>query len=108
MISIRLRQRYRRLSYLMGSSRDLRPGMQGWMPLAWRASLNQSASYPRSLSSHCAFVRSSSRGCHAGIIAHLTCGHEEARRAAIGIADGVKFGVHTALRAADQAARLPF
>jgi hypothetical protein len=44
MISIRLRLLYRRLSYLTGSIRDLRPGMQGVMPLACKASLNQSAS----------------------------------------------------------------
>jgi hypothetical protein len=44
MISMRFRLLYRRLSYLMGSIRDFRPGMQGVMPLACRASLNQSAS----------------------------------------------------------------
>lgn len=44
MISMRLRRLYRRLSYLTGLYRDLRPGMQGLMPFCSSASLNQSAS----------------------------------------------------------------
>ncbi len=33
-----------RLSYLIGTRRDFRPGMRGLIPFSWRASLNQSAS----------------------------------------------------------------
>jgi len=44
MISIRFRRLYLRLSWRMGSVRVLRPGMQGVIPFACKASLNQSAS----------------------------------------------------------------
>ncbi len=44
MISIRLRRLYQRLSYLTAFLRDFRPGMQTFMPLPFKASLNQSAS----------------------------------------------------------------
>src|SRR3546814_13292744 len=44
----------------------------------------------------------------ARVIADLPGGHEEADRAAICIGDGMKLGVHAALRAADQASRTPF
>src|SRR3546814_12459496 len=43
-------------------------------------------------------------GC-ARVIADLPGGHEEADRAAICIGHGMKLGVHTAFRAADQASR---
>jgi hypothetical protein len=39
----------------MGLPRDFRPGMQGFLPLSFNASLNQSASLPRPVSSHFAF-----------------------------------------------------
>jgi len=48
------------------------------------------------------------QGRRAGIIADLARGHEEAERAAVGIADGVQLGVHPAFGAADQAAETPF
>jgi hypothetical protein len=35
-------------------------------------------------------------------------GHEEAQGPPVCIADGVQLGVHTAFRAADQAAEIPF
>ena len=44
MILMRLWRLQRRLSYLTASLRGLRPEMQGWMPFACKASLNQSAS----------------------------------------------------------------
>ncbi len=44
MISIRLRRLYQRLSYLTAFLRDFRPGMQTFMLLPYKASLNQSAS----------------------------------------------------------------
>jgi hypothetical protein len=39
--------RLRRLSCLMGLPRDLWPGIQGFIPLSFNASLNQPVSYPR-------------------------------------------------------------
>ena len=42
------------------------------------------------------------------IIADLACGHEEAERAPLRIRHGMKFGVHAAFGAADQASRIPF
>ena len=48
------------------------------------------------------------QGCRAGIIADLSSGDEEAQGAAMGIGDGVKLGIHAALRASDQAAAIPF
>src|SRR3546814_211256 len=44
----------------------------------------------------------------ARVIADLPGGHKEADRAAICIGHGMKLGVHTAFRAADQASRTPF
>lgn len=44
MISIRLRRLYRRLSYLIGFLRFLRPGMHGFISLSFNRFLNQSAS----------------------------------------------------------------
>src|SRR3546814_14831795 len=44
----------------------------------------------------------------ASVIADLPGGHEEADRAAICIGHGMKLGVHTAFRAADQASRTTF
>ena len=41
--------------------RDFRPGMQGVIPVACKASGNQSASYPRSANSHLALGSSSSK-----------------------------------------------
>lgn len=46
MISIRLRLFYLRLSYLMGFSRDFRPGVHGLIPFYIKTSRHQSASYP--------------------------------------------------------------
>jgi len=43
-----------------------------------------------------------------GVVADLPGGHEEAERAAVGVGDGVKLGVHAALCAADQAPEIPF
>ena len=43
MISMRLR----RMSCLVRLPRDFRPGVHGFIPLSFNASLNQSASYPR-------------------------------------------------------------
>lgn len=42
-------------------SEVFRLGMQAFIPFSSRASLNQSASYPRSLSIHCAAGRLSSK-----------------------------------------------
>ena len=56
-LSIRLRRLYRRLSYFTVFLRDLRPGMQGFVPLSSRVSRNQSASYPLSARSHSASGR---------------------------------------------------
>lgn len=49
--------RYRRLSYLTVFLREFRPGMQTFIPLSFKASLNQSASWPRSASSQSALGR---------------------------------------------------
>lgn len=43
-----------------------------------------------------------------GVIADWSRRGEEAQRAAIGVGDGVKLGVHAALRASDQSAEIPF
>ena len=51
-----MRRFYRRLSYLIVALRCFRPGMQGRIPLSCNASLNQSASYPRSPSSQSTFL----------------------------------------------------
>lgn len=56
-LSIRLRHLSRRLSYLTVFFQDLRPGMQGFVPLSTRVSRNQSASYPLSARSHAASGR---------------------------------------------------
>src|SRR6056297_194210 len=57
MISIRLRRLYRRLSYFTAFLRDFRPGMQTFIPLSFKASRSQSASYSRSPKSQSAFGR---------------------------------------------------
>ena len=44
----------------------------------------------------------------AGVIADLAGGDEEAQRAAVGIRDGVKLGVHTTFGPSDQAPEIPF
>lgn len=41
-----------------------------------------------------------------GVIADLTCRHEDADRASIAVGDGLQLGVHAALGPADQAAPL--
>lgn len=61
MISMRLRRLYLRLSYLTGFLRFFRPGMQARIPLSCNASRNQSASLPRSPSSHLTFGKPLSR-----------------------------------------------
>src|SRR6056297_3541837 len=86
MISIRLRRLYRRLSYFTVFLRDFRPGMQTFIPLSFKASRSQSASYPRSPKSQSAFGRLLS--C-AGVIADLSSRHEEPDRAALRISDGM-------------------
>ena len=48
MISIRLRRLYRRLLYRTSFLRCFRPGIHARIPLPFKASLNQSASCPRS------------------------------------------------------------
>ena len=48
------------------------------------------------------------QGRRAGMIGDLACGHEDAERAAVGIADGVQLGINPAFGAADQAAETPF
>ena len=42
------------------------------------------------------------QGRGAGIVAYLTCGHEEAQRAARGVSDCVQLGVHATFGATDQ------
>ena len=70
------------------------------MPLSFKASRNQSASYPRSASSR------------SGISADLPSGHVEPDRATFRVGDGVQCCVHDALGSADQTApfdrRAPF
>jgi len=52
---------YRRLSYFTFVLRCFRPGMQGRIPLSFNASLNQSASYPRSIDRQ-SFAQQTMRG----------------------------------------------
>lgn len=98
MISIRLRLLYRRLSYLTGFVCVFRPGLHGLTPLSCKALRNQSASNPRSPSSHCALRWEAYR-------AELPSRHEKANRTVLCIGDGMKLGVHAAFRAANQAHR---
>lgn len=74
--------------------------MQGLIPFCCRASLNQSASYPRSASIHCA-LQIIEQGSCAGIIAYLTGGYEEAERSTIRIVESMQLRVHAALGAPD-------
>jgi len=46
------------------------------------------------------------QGGSTGVVADLACSHEEPDRAAVGIGNGMQFGVHAALGSADQAAPL--
>lgn len=50
-----------RLSSLTGFPRDVLPGIQGFIPLFFLESLNQSALWPRPASSHCSFDKLVSR-----------------------------------------------
>ena len=45
--------------------------------------------------------------CRAGVVAHLSSGHEEARRASVRVGDRMELGVHAAFRAPDEAAEVP-
>ena len=108
MISMRLRRLYRRLSYLTGSLRDRRPGMQGSMPLACKRVPEPVGVVAAVAEQPLRLGQIVQQGCRAGIVADLACGHEEAQGAAVGIADGMKLGVHPAFGAADQAAKTPF
>ena len=109
MISMRLRLLYRRLSYLTALLRDFRPGMQTSIPLSFKASLNQSASYPRSASGQPAFGRLRSRAAGPqGRCNHLACGHEEPDRPSFGIGNRVQLGVHATFGSPDLASAPPF
>jgi len=99
MISMRLRRLYLRLSYLTVFLHCFRPGMQARIPLSCNASLNQSASYPRSPSNQSTFGRLPTRA-RAG-------SHEQEQRTALTVTDSVQLGVHAALGATDQAATSP-
>jgi hypothetical protein len=97
MISIGLRRFWRRLSCLMGLPRDFLPGMQGFIPLSFNASLNQSASQPP-VGQQPFDLRQVAKeygGTH--VVTDLACSHEESDRAAIGIGDGMQLGVHAAV-----------
>jgi hypothetical protein len=50
--------------------------------------------------------KAAQQGRRSGVVADLTCAHEEADRTPIGIGDGVQLGVHAALGPADQTASL--
>lgn len=95
MISMRLRRLYFRLSYLTGFPRNFRPGMQGLIPFSSKTSLNQSASYPRAPSIHCAAERMPRRAAAGGVITDLPRRHEEAQRTSVLIRDGMQLRVHT-------------
>ena len=102
----------------MGFPRDFRPGMQGFIPLSFNASLNQSALAgslePVALTGSIASVgqqplrlwQAAQQSRRTRVIADLACCHVEPDRAAIGVGDGVQLGVHTAFGATDQAASL--
>lgn len=103
MISMRLRRLWRRLSYQRLAL--LLTGNAGAYPLA--ASLSQSASYPRSPSSHLTFRQAAEQRPCADIITHLPGGDEQFKRSPLAVADGTQLGVHTAFGAADQVATPP-
>lgn len=107
MISMRLRRLYFRLSYLTGFTRDLRPGMQGFVPFSSRASLNQSASYPRSQYPLCC-GKTVQQGRGTGIIADLSGCHEEAQRSSVLIRDRMQLRIHATFGPTDQAPWIPF
>ena len=46
------------------------------------------------------------QGRSAGIVADLTCGHEEADRSSLCIGDGMQFGIHATFGSADQTTAL--
>jgi hypothetical protein len=113
MISIRLRRLSRRLSCVMGLPRDVRPGMQGFIPLSFNASVNQSALAgslePVALTGSIAPVgkhplciwQAAQKGSGTGVVADLASRHEEADRATLGIGDGVQLRIHATLGSAD-------
>jgi hypothetical protein len=113
MISIRLRRLERRVSCLMGLPRDFLPGMQGFIPLSFNASLNQSALAgslePVALTGSMAPVgqhplciwQAAQKGSGTGVVADLVSRHEEADRAAFCIGDGVQLRIHATLGSAD-------
>jgi hypothetical protein len=89
MISIRLRRLYRRLSYFTAFLRDFRPGMQTFIPLSFKASRSQSASYPRSPQEPIRLWQATQQRRRAGVIAHLSGRHEEPDRAAHCVSNGM-------------------
>ena len=69
-----------------------------------RASLNQSASQPRSPSSPGQAVQ---QGRSTGVVADVACCHEEADRTPICMGHGLQLGVHAALGASNQSPDTP-
>jgi hypothetical protein len=102
MISILLRCLLRRLSCLMGLPRDFRVRDAGLYPFVIQRisePVGIMAAVGQQLIRLWQAVQKRSRS---RIIADLAWGHAEADRAAIGVCDGLQFGVHAAVRATDQ------
>ena len=108
MISMRLRLRYRRLSYFTGLMRDFRPGIAGRYALCLKGVpvpvrvIATIGEHPLRLGQIVQQL------CSAGIITDLTSGHEEAERATVSIGDCVQLGVHAAFGATDEPLEAPF
>ncbi len=105
MFSMRWRRLQRRLSCLTGLSRELRPGVQGLMPLSRRASRNQAALDivlgPMADDVSIAFVaqqplgswQAAQQGQRPGMVAHLAGCQEEPDGPSFCVGHGVQLGV---------------